>query len=848
MKISLPKLTSLLLFLLVFHCLPAQHFQPVWNTPFSPMNIYVIKAQLNELDLQAGDEIGVFDVDQANNEYCVGAVVLSQPVSPDNYALIICSMDDGTNPDNPNGFNPGNEFIFKFWASEVEIDEVEITFPYLEYDEVFTALGTAAVELSASANNCLLSINPDQYDFGDVITRECSGTESFTITNSGSSSAIVSISLGGNHVNQFVLNSSGTYSIPSGGTKTVTVDFCPSSLGDKSATLVINGSGSCNNLSVMLTGVSISSTQHFQPVWNTPFNPMNIYVTEALLNDLDLQAGDEIGIFDVDQANNEFCVGAVVLSQPVSPDNYALIICSMDDGANPDNPNGFTPGNPFIFRYYAGSSEIEDVEYTFPYPGNDEVFKALGTGVVELSASSGSCTLSVNPDQHDFGEVISGECSEEKTFTITNSGSSTVTGQISITGTNENEFNSPDEGYFSISSGNNKIITVEFCPISDGVKSAFLSIDGYSSCNDIEAKLTGLGSLSQSINLPAGWSGISSYLQPFETNIEDVLIDVSEQIEMICNLDSYYQPGEGAGDLNSWNYKSGYFIKVSEGVILTLKGINPENKTVNLISGWNLMPVLSDENVPIEGLFENQINNVEILKEAAGTNVWWPELNIFMIEELIPGKSYLVKVNQDMNITFQESYGFSCGEKLFDTRDGQEYETVQIGNQCWMAENLNYDTGNCWCYKNDPTYCNIYGYLYNWQTAILACPAGWHLPSDEEWKILEGFTDSQYPLEDPEWDNTGRRGFDAGKNLKSNSGWLGNGNGTDLFGFGALPGCHRSTNGGFYYQIGYSGSWWTSSENLNIYAWYRILEDDSDGSLRTFNSKSFGFSIRCLKD
>jgi len=194
------------------------------------------------------------------------------------------------------------------------------------------------------------------------------------------------------------------------------------------------------------------------------------------------------------------------------------------------------------------------------------------------------------------------------------------------------------------------------------------------------------------------------------------------------------------------------------------------------------------------------------------------------------------------------------------TYQGQTYNTVLIGSQCWMKENLNYATGNSWCYDNNSSNCNTYGRLYDWATIMNGeassnsvpsgvqgiCPVGWHIPSDEEWKILEGTVDSQYPVGDPEWNQTNWRGYDAGKNLKTISGWGANGNGTDLFGFSGLPGGYR-INDGYFYGVGYVGDWWTSTE-YNSGAWGRSLNYSLPEVYRPNDYKDYGFSVRCLRD
>jgi len=203
------------------------------------------------------------------------------------------------------------------------------------------------------------------------------------------------------------------------------------------------------------------------------------------------------------------------------------------------------------------------------------------------------------------------------------------------------------------------------------------------------------------------------------------------------------------------------------------------------------------------------------------------------------------------------------------TYEGQVYNTIQIFGQCWLKENLNVgtmipgnqsmsdnDTIEKYCYENKTDSCTIYGGLYQWdemmqyttqQGAQGICPPGWHLPTDEEWKVLEGAVDSQYGIGDPEWDITwDSRGFDAGTNLKTTSGWNYGGNGTDLYGFSGLPGGYRPYNG--FGDVGSLGGWWTSSESGNYGAWDRYLYYSHPRVYRNGYGEGYGFSVRCLKD
>lgn len=182
-----------------------------------------------------------------------------------------------------------------------------------------------------------------------------------------------------------------------------------------------------------------------------------------------------------------------------------------------------------------------------------------------------------------------------------------------------------------------------------------------------------------------------------------------------------------------------------------------------------------------------------------------------------------------------------------DNRDGTTYKTVTMGGQTWFAENLNYETASSWCYDDKPSNCNTHGRLYDWQTALNVCPEGWHLPDDEEWKVLEGAMDTQFGAGSTEWDVSDFRGYDAGKRMKTSSGWFEGGNGSDAFKFEALPSGWRSFYGA-YYRLNAFTSYWTSSEKTSNSAMYRRLGYHSDQIGRHDDTKEFGYSVRCIKD
>ncbi len=200
---------------------------------------------------------------------------------------------------------------------------------------------------------------------------------------------------------------------------------------------------------------------------------------------------------------------------------------------------------------------------------------------------------------------------------------------------------------------------------------------------------------------------------------------------------------------------------------------------------------------------------------------------------------------------------------------GQEYKIVIVGTQCWMAENINAgqriegylameDNGvvEKYCYNDDEDYCNLYGGLYQWnemmqyendEMAQGICPDGWHIPTDDEWKVLEGNADCCYGVGNEEWNKVGARGVDAGHHLKSISGWNSNGNGSDLLGFNALPAGYRDGNGSFKDAGDYT-CFLTSTEYDDDNTWRRFIYYPYTVVFRNEIGKYSGRSVRCLKN
>ena len=217
--------------------------------------------------------------------------------------------------------------------------------------------------------------------------------------------------------------------------------------------------------------------------------------------------------------------------------------------------------------------------------------------------------------------------------------------------------------------------------------------------------------------------------------------------------------------------------------------------------------------------------------------VVWQSLVAFLVVILVAcsGDGSSTGANGDSDNGGGSEYDASSNT-LKDSRNGKTYKTVKIGNQVWMAENLDYEMGNAVCGEKE--YMTLYGCLYSWDEAKTVCPGGWHLPSQTEWNTLIEFVGDSST---------------AGKILKATNTWSDKGHykdGTDDYGFTALPGGVRLPQKGKIHQsfVNSGAFFWSASEVDDDESITLVLRYENDAATLFENYKDAGVSVRCLKD
>jgi len=229
------------------------------------------------------------------------------------------------------------------------------------------------------------------------------------------------------------------------------------------------------------------------------------------------------------------------------------------------------------------------------------------------------------------------------------------------------------------------------------------------------------------------------------------------------------------------------------------------------------------------------------------------------VEETLFRKALLLKSKEAVDL-YLEAYPLgkfkkplelmlkSESGKFVDKRDGKEYGWVKIGEQIWMAENLNYETLDSRCYEDNLQNCEKYGRLYLWDEAQCACPEGWRLPNNSDWEMLEEYVEWEVPCTDCQtWNGFGLVELATidGKYLllQSKNEW-GHSNGNNATGFSAIP-----TKG--FYDVPEYASWWSSSKreqkDEQDYYFLHYWSMGSEDFFGQRDSKRAQHSIRCIK-
>ncbi|MCF8370891.1 MAG: fibrobacter succinogenes major paralogous domain-containing protein [Bacteroidales bacterium] len=382
----------------------------------------------------------------------------------------------------------------------------------------------------------------------------------------------------------------------------------------------------------------------------------------------------------------------------------------------------------------------------------------------------------------------------------------------------------------------------------------------------------------QTIVLPTNWSIISTYIQPTQANIADVLNPVLPNLLIAKNGNGQsYLPQYGVNLIGDIMLGQGYQIKLtySDTLLVTGSIIEPDTCPIIMPNNWSILGYLRTTPADIELMLTPVVGNLSILKDLNGQS-YWPQYGLNLIGNMQPGQGYQIKLIAADTLIYPQNSNiinpnFACGDQIVDY-DGNSYNTVQIGNQCWMKENLKtthypnganipYITSNtgwtalgltntdAYCYyNNNPS--GDYGALYTWTAAMNgagngssasnpvqgACPMSWHVPDDTDWTTLINYLG----------------GINACGGQLKETGTLHwnspNTCGTNNSGFNALPGGYRYSLNGTFSSLGTYGYWWSATEQNSTYARYLRLAYNVAAVSQYHANKKTGYSVRCVRD
>ena len=566
-----------------------------------------------------------------------------------------------------------------------------------------------------------------------------------------------------------------------------------------------------------------------------------IYIGGATLDNVDLVSGDEIAVFD-----GVNMVGAFTLDQVCTPDNafdndltaYGTIL----------GGTGYTPGNPVSFKCWDESEQVEtalfEFGYIYPYgtgctenvfPPGDVVYCIIYVNFY-IGGAIGGTVKSALSNEVIEGAVVKIEGTSFQTVT-SNDGTYLIEDVMPITyNITANASRFYPQTKFEQQVISEEIIIVDF---------------------ELEPII-----YTQTYNIETGFQFVSSQIILENPDMIEVVSEIlTDDLLFIRNSDGYMLRKIGPNWVNGigdWIETEGYLIKYNGTGGFSISGeiINPTTH-IDLKAGFQFVSYLPVYEMDAMDAFASIISeDLLFIRNSEGEMLQKIGPNwVNGIGNSVPGQAYLIKMNSDDVLIYPAT--FPCGQPFTDFRNGQVYNTIQIGYQCWMAENLNIGTminssvdptnnGEIekYCYDDDTANCDEYGGLYQWDEMMEystipgspgICPIGWCIPCTEDMETLSDFLGGE--------DVSGGKLKEAGTVhwYPPNTG------ATNSSGFTGLPGGYIISSE--YFNLGSYCHLWSSSETENNYAFFGILA--------YFNSyffhdaswyKSHGYSVRCIRE
>ena len=362
----------------------------------------------------------------------------------------------------------------------------------------------------------------------------------------------------------------------------------------------------------------------------------------------------------------------------------------------------------------------------------------------------------------------------------------------------------------------------------------------------------------QQIELPLGYSFISSRIIAQNPDMLVVMASVlNENLDFVRNSQGEVLRKIGPNWVNGigdWLVEEAYLVRMLniDSFIIEGDAVDPFTP-IQLETGFQFVSYFPEN--PSDALiaFETIIGeNLEYIRNSQGDVLRKIGPNwINGIGDCKPGQGYLVKMLYDDILIYPVVFGEPCPGIPTVAYEGRIYNTVLIGDRCWLKENLNVGTminGNeemtdnslieKYCYDNDIANCNEYGALYQWDEMMQytttqgvqgICPADWHIPTYNELQTLTVMVNFN------------------GNSLKAVGQGTGNGAGTNTSGFSALLSGYRDSNG-YFTHLGSYTHFWSSTENYATHSFSMFVFDNNKKIWNSNSSKENGYSIRCIKD